>query len=118
MTYRRITEKEREVFLRILSVDFHGKENLVAQLDELEIFPLDEVLYKLSVSGGESKNMKKKTFGLPVEAMYLDQDGVVVYVDLFVDENDILSELEIWKSDGSPVITQFTDAELSVRIIE
>ncbi len=41
-----------------------------------------------------------------------------MFVWLFADEHDALVELEVWKPDGSAVITYFADADLSAKTVD
>lgn len=102
----------------MLAVEFRDHRQLVDQVGGLALHRRDETLYELAPLAGRSASSKPKTFGVPVECTYRDKDGAIVYVDLFVDEQDNLAELEVWKPDGGKVLTYFADAELSVKKAE
>lgn len=46
----------------------------------------------------------RRRAGSIAEAKYLDDDGVVVSIELSVDEKDNLFELDLWKVDFSPLL--------------
>lgn len=118
-TFRALTLLERSALGTMLSVEFRDHEKLKLQLSGLALRPLDETLFELAPLSPPVRQAEKKTrkFGVPVECTYTDADNAIVYVDLFVNEDDMLVELEIWKPDGSPVQTYFADADLVVKVL-
>lgn len=46
----------------------------------------------------------RRRAGSIAEAKYVDDDGVVVSIELSVDEKDNLFELDLWKVDFSPLL--------------
>lgn len=61
-------------------------------MGSLEIFPFGELI-------------EKRTFGKKAsEFSFLDKDGVTVLASLNLDSNGHLYELDIWKTDFSPII--------------
>lgn len=117
-TFRPLTGEEQRALEVMLSLDFRGHQSLKMQVCDLALRPIDENLFELALLssplGGETMGGKK--FGVPVECTYTDKDGAVVYVDLFVNEGDVLVELKIWKPDGSAVQTYFAEAELTIKL--
>lgn len=117
-TFRALTVRERSALETMLSVEFRDHQKLKMQVNDLALRPIDETLYELAPLSSSVRLGEKKTkkFGVPVECTYTDKDDAIVYVDLFVNEDDVLVELEIWKPDGSTVQAYFADADLAVKV--
>ena len=70
---------------------------------------LDDVLVREMQDGGIgtirflSGNDRRRARSI-AEARYVDDDGVVVSIELSVDETDGLFELDFWKVDFSPLL--------------
>lgn len=118
--FRLLTDREQQALQKMLAVEFPNHQVLEAQLDGLTLRECDETLYYLAPFSAQLDEirMNRKTFGVPVEGAYRDEDGAIVFVWLFSDEHNALVELEIWKPDGSAVITYFADANLAVKVLE
>jgi hypothetical protein len=114
--YRPLSSLEQKAIAAMLGVDFPGRTELLGQVSDLLISMMDEGLYKLS--SASAGNVGLKTFPLPIECTYLDEDGAIVYVDLFVDEHEKLAELELWRPDGKPILLNFAQASLSIKPAE
>ena len=116
--FRALTDRERSALEAVLSVGFRDHQKLKMQVSDLALRSLDETLFELAplALSMQSERKKTKKFGVPVECTYADKDGAVVYVDLFVDDDNALVELEIWKPDGSTVQTYFADADLAIKV--
>lgn len=57
-------------------------------------------------------NKEGRKFGKEVvEHQFKDSDGVVVSASLNIDQNGELFELDIWKTDHSPLLGNFNDLE-------
>jgi hypothetical protein len=114
--FRALTLCERKALESMLSVEFRDHQKLRMQLVDLAVRSVDETLFELTpLSLLPDTGRKTKKFGVPVQCTYADKDGAIVYVDLFVNQDDALAELEIWKPDGSPVQTYFADADLKIE---
>jgi len=100
----------------MLAVEFPNRQRLEAQVAGLAVRECDETLYYLAPLSAQP--VHRKTHGVPVEGVYRDKDEAIVFVWLFADEHDALVELEVWKPDGSPVLTYFADADLSVKALD
>src|SRR5215211_6922559 len=116
--FRPLSDGEQRALRTMLAVEFRDHRRLAEQVGDLALHQRDETLFEFAHVSGRSASSQPKTFGVPVECTYRDKDGAIVYVDLFVDEQDNLAELEVWKPDGGKVITYFADAELSVKKAE
>ena len=116
--YRPLTDREQGVLRKMLAVEFPGHQSLEAQVSSLSIQKLDETLYCLAPLSTEPSETHRKTHGVPIEGVYRDKDDAIVFVWLFTDEHDALIELEVWKPDGSAVLTYFADADLLVRRVD
>ena len=117
-TFRALTVREQSALETMLSVEFQDHQKLKIQISGLALRSLDETLFELASlsSPTQSWERRMKKFGVPIQCTYIDNDGAVVYVDLFKNEHDELVELEIWKPDGSDVKTYFADATLTVKV--
>lgn len=53
-----------------------------------------------------SNSKKERIFGMQIsECCFIDKDGIEVIASLNVDQNGDLFELDIWKTDYSPLIS-------------
>src|SRR5688572_15513809 len=103
--FRPLTDREQQALRKMLAVEFPGHQGLEAQVGDLAIRKLDETLYYFAPLSAQSDKVHRKTHGVPVEGVYRDKDEAIVFVWLFADEHDALLELEVWKPDGSAVLT-------------
>lgn len=114
--FRVLTTEEQIALKAILSVEFQDHLELKNQVSGLALRSIDETLFELApLINPHEFCRKQKTFPIPVESTYKDRDNAIVYVDLFVNENNKLMELEIWKPDGKPVQTYFAHATLFIK---
>jgi hypothetical protein len=117
--FRVLADNERQALKKILDAEFSGREQMVAQIDRIGMRRDDETLYRFAPFAlSQSLDVVQQTHGVPVEASYQDEDGAIVFVWLFANEQNELAELEVWKPNGSEVIKYFADAELSIRLLE
>lgn len=116
--FRPLTDRELQALRRMLAVPFEGRVNFTRQVDGLQLRERDQTLFELLPAGTEGQRPGNATFGVPIECTYRDQDGAVVYVDLFADQDGSLAELELWKPDGTAVVIYFADADLIVKPLE
>lgn len=115
--FRPLTDREQQALRKMLAVEFPDHKRLEGQVAGLALRKCDETLYYLAPLSVQPSEEHRKTHGVPVEGVYRDKDAAIVFVWLFADEHDALAEIEVWKPDGSPVLTYFADAELSANMI-
>lgn len=115
---RPLSVKEQQALRKMLAVEFRNHRKLLDQVNDLALRQSDETLFELMPLSSQSAALSSKTFGVPVECTYRDEDGKRVHVDLFVNEQDALAEIEVWKPDGSAVLTYFADADLTVTALK
>jgi hypothetical protein len=116
--FRPLTDQEQQALRKMLAVEFPGNQSLEAQVDRLALRQCDETLYYLAPLSGQPDKVHRETHGVPVEGVYQDRDGAIVFVWLFANERDALVELEVWKPDGSAVLTYFAEADLSAKALD
>lgn len=116
--YRPLSEREQRALKKMLAVECRDHHRLAEQISGLALRQRDETLFDLAPLSGRATDLQPKIFAVPIECIYHDEDGAIVYVDLFVDEHDALIELEVWKPDGSAVLTYFADADILVRVVD
>jgi hypothetical protein len=116
--FRPLTDREQQALRKMLAVEFPDHQSLESQVGGLALRECDETLYYLAPLSAQPDKVHRKTHGVPVEGVYRDKDGAIVFVWLFADEHDALVELEVWKPDGSAVITYFADADLSAKAVD
>jgi len=83
----------------------NSKHNLIGQLDDCLVRTMDDgkmgslLLYPKPITD------KMRTFGSAIaEYQFTDSDGVEVLIALNVDNEGYLFELDVWKTDYSPLI--------------
>jgi hypothetical protein len=104
--FRPITDSERSIFLKLLELDFPGRDELKAQLEGLLAKTIDEdgsLMLKV-----QSDSRAPQKCRVPVEARCPDSDtrsegDPHVQLLLHVVEGKLF-ELEIYKEDSSPIL--------------
>ncbi len=97
---RPLKEHEKNILERLLECDFRGRDELRQQLQFVTARIIDEEgSLALSV---KSPIRADTEFTVPVEAEYLDADGIPIWILLHV-INGQLNELEFVKADGSTI---------------
>lgn len=98
--FRKLSSEETKILDFLLQSDFPGCSELKIQLVNCEVKPIDaEGSIAFNILKGERANISKR---IPVEAQFKDIDGIYVHILLHVVDG-YLSELEIYKEDGSLV---------------
>ena len=107
-SFRPLAERERKILERLLEYHpFEGRDQLRKQLDSTTARLIVEHndnygSIQLRVADPVPANVLCR---VPVEAEYLDDDGIPVWVLLHVDGGGVMRELEICRADGKPLIT-------------
>src|SRR5688500_11738830 len=96
--FRPLTEFERQLLTRLLTVDFPGRREIQAQLQHAQVRTIDEN-GSLQIRG-TSEELAPVVSRVPVEAEGADIDDVPVYALLHVVKGKAV-ELELYKADGS-----------------
>ena len=101
---RPLTEHERQIADRLLSIQFPGREGLQQQLATAHIDGLcscgcPSIIFSVPDSV-PSADVKRR---IPVEAEVPDKDGVTIHILLHVQDGK-LRELEFYRDDGEPII--------------
>jgi len=105
--FRALQERERRILEALLGHHpFDGRDELLDQLGSATARMIQEYddnysSIELNVVSPTRANVK---YRVPVEAEYLDDDGVPVWVLLHV-RNGVMCELEICRADGRPLIS-------------
>ena len=98
--YREPTTRERDLFHKLLSVDFPGRDELAHQLASAHVHPVDaDGSLKIQTTVDRTAPVSRR---VPVEAEVLDTDGIPIYVLLHVVDGRA-SEIEVYKADGSDI---------------
>ena len=101
--FRLPSDFERSLFGRMMSRDFPGRNELQAQLQHVEVEAIDSY-GSLRLSTSPLARPAPVKARVPVEAVGHDSDGVPVYFLLHVVDG-FASELEIYKADGSQILS-------------
>ena len=118
-TYRPLSEWERRLVLRLLSIAFPGRDELLIQLQ-------DAVCTTLREDGGHLENgslffrttsptMASVKKGVPTEGEAKDADGITIHYLLHVYQGRI-GGLEVFKEDFSKVLRHAEPDELQVTV--
>lgn len=109
--YRELTDYENKLVDRLLSEGFDGRDAISAQVRASRVKQIDkEGSLEFQVSGGSAVT---SGFRIPVEGWFEDTDGMLVHVLLHVVSGRI-SELEIYKDDGSPIVQMADPSRLTI----
>ncbi len=99
---RRPTDYERRIIRRLIAALVPDSIELQAQLEALVVRPIDE---DGSLKFEGSPIPLKARWRVPVEGDALDSDGVTIHFLLHV-VGGFATELEVYKDDGSRVLSQ------------
>jgi hypothetical protein len=98
---RLLRQEEKDLVRQLVERTRSGKE-VLEHLDSIKVFDLSDGGMG-SVRTGPLNDEKRKA--VPVaSANYADSDNVLISVQINFDESGRLLEIDIWKSDFSPVI--------------
>ncbi|WP_246091621.1 DUF6984 family protein [Aliirhizobium smilacinae] len=120
--WRPIGEREYDVLMHLIRDQFPGRREILTQIQSVEVMRIDrEGSLKLR-SGGPLAVVKDNDYPsarvdgrIPVEGFYMDdvdESGALVHLLVHVIGGKI-DELEIYKEDGSPILIDPYEIELS-----
>lgn len=113
--FRPPTEAETAWLHRLLTAEFTGRDEIAKQLHELQVRVIDDD-GSLELKPTKDAPVATVKQSIPVEAEGRDEDGVPVYLLLFV-ENGYIKELEIYKADGSPIRRMPSASEFETMVL-
>jgi hypothetical protein len=109
--FRPLTSDERAVVSALLAQPFAGRDELVRQLDYVRARTIDdEGSLELTAIGALPAPVQ---YRVPVDGSLLDVDGVPICVLLHVVDG-YMSELEVYKADGSKPLRAIEPKSLEV----
>ena len=110
-SFRPVTDYERQLMWRLLETDFPGRNELAEQVEDCLVKPIDsDGCLEFRVNSHVRADVKWR---IPTEGHVPDADGVAINILLHVADGQ-LKELEIYKSDNSPVIKMPDPAALEI----
>jgi len=113
--YRPPSNWEMRVILRLLERPFPGRDELLAQAEDLAVRPIDENgSLKLKCSKAGRACVKRR---VPVEGAARDVDGMVIHYLLHVVDG-MMDELEVYKDDSSRVVQHAVPEDLDVMSLD
>jgi hypothetical protein len=112
--FRAPTILEQQIFQRLLTADFPGKETVAKQLEAVRVRTIDEEGSLALKPHDHQEACVEKT--IPVEANGVDEDGIQVHFLLYVTKG-VVNELEIYKDDGSPIKRMPLPESLEVMVL-
>lgn len=106
---RAASPEEMDLLQHMLSAHFPGSEDLKRQMWSVVVEQIDRngSLLLRPVAPTHATVSRR----IPVEASYLDSDGVLVHVLIHV-RDGVLNELEIYREDSGDVLSAAVDASL------
>lgn len=112
---RRLRPHESAIMERLLQDPFPGRDELRAQIARSRVKSIDEYQDQYGSIEFEVKTGRKAKVSqrVPVDGRANDVDGVPIEFLLHV-VNGTVTELEIYKADGSPILRQPPASELDV----
>ncbi|SDJ37867.1 hypothetical protein SAMN05444157_3080 [Frankineae bacterium MT45] len=112
--FRPATQVEGAVLAALLGVSFAGRAELLDQIADLTVRRVDaNGSLQLRGSGVPKAPVDRR---VPVEAEFLDSDGMPVHLLLHVIDG-ALSELEIYREDSGTVLSAVGPGELSILVL-
>jgi hypothetical protein len=118
MDQRQLTDLERDILNKLLSLPFPGSSILKEQIENCEAKPTEDPdnygsIYLLTKSSKKADTQRR----VPVEGLADDADGGQIDIILHV-EDGFVSELEIVKLDGSPIKGAIDPTKIEVVLNE
>ncbi|MFP5245804.1 MAG: DUF6984 family protein [Thermoanaerobaculia bacterium] len=110
--YRPLSEYEASLLARLLEVDFEGRDAMARQVQSVVVREIDDS-GSIEFKVGDEAPRANVTQRVPIEGEASDEDGVPIWVMLFVIDGKI-DELEICKADGTPIRRRPLARELEV----
>lgn len=113
--FRDPSDQEVELIRKLLAADFPGKTEVMKQLQSCRVRRIDSegsLEIRPSAAAGPAVITKR----IPVEANAPDDDGVDVNVLLHVVDG-FVTELEIYKNDGTPIRRMPRADDLNVTVL-
>jgi hypothetical protein len=108
--FRQPTDVERQIVEKLLTKEFKGRDDLIAQLSSALVTNLDNYgSLKFKVNGPVA-NVPVR---VPVEGLTKDSDGIEIFLLLHV-MGGYLDELEIYKGDLSAIKTVLSLEDIQV----
>ncbi len=99
-SYRPLTERERRLILRLLEPAFPGRDELLAQLENIKCLTIDSNgSLELCCRCSSPAPVRKR---IPTEGEAIDSDGTMIHYLLHV-VSGMMCELEVYKDDSSAV---------------
>ena len=100
-TTERSLKPEERALIVLLSSTPKGR-GFISHLDQLRVIDMDDGgMGRLQFGADRHKRVRQNSLA---EAQYEDEDGVLVWVELNLDQHGELFELDSWKVDFEPLI--------------
>ena len=120
-SWRRLTDLEKGIIKKLLSIQFPGRDALLSQLESLVASQLDEDGTVLDENGSlylktESPIRAEVKTRVPTEGKAVDLDGITIHYLLFVNDEGKMDQLEIYKDDLSKVLRKVEHDQIEVII--
>ena len=113
--YRPLSSYERVILDRLLESDFPGRSQIAEQLGKCLVRTIDEEgSLELHVQTDLKAEVKRR---IPIEGEVEDADGILIHVLLHV-VNGVVTELEIYKDNSSPIIIRPDASKLRLIKLE
>ena len=114
--WRAATASEEAILRKILLADV-STSALLAQLKDAKVATIDEYgSLTISPINATPDRMLARMVKLPAEAQAPDVDGIDVHFLIF-EQGGWLSELQIYKDDGTPIRRAFSPDQLEVLVL-
>jgi len=113
--YRPLSSYERKILDRLLEADFQGRNQILEQLNKCLVRTIDkEGSLEFHVQTDLKTEVKRR---IPIEGEVEDADEVMIHVLLHV-VNGVLTELEFYKDNSSPIIAMLDPSRLRLIKLE
>jgi hypothetical protein len=115
---RPLNEYESRVLLLLTSQPFEASTALTSQLDGAYVAVTRQHGFSVDLGVDEEHRIPAPVrHRVPIEAEGLDIDGSTIHFLLFVDDDSLMSQLEIYRDDGEPVMELPDPATLTVPFV-
>ena len=102
--HRLLTSAEKKLLL-LLAEKAGCLQNFIELIDSLKVVPMDDGgMGSLLLLQSSSTSSSTKMGSRASELLFIDEDGIDVIASLNLDECGVPFELDIWKTDFSPLI--------------
>jgi len=111
---RALRQDEREILAKMIGASADKPESYLSQLEYAQVFDMkDGGMGSIRFDSLDAHGRSVKCS--LAKGKYIDQDGIEVLLDIYLDQFDKLFELDIWKVTFQPLVKYPSQSELDIQ---